>query len=152
VISCWDDAEWERLCRCADRAEWLSDQRFITTSLRKEHERELNKLINEWTFDQDSRRVMTRLQGHGIHAGQVNTMRNLFSDAQIGFRDIWQKQRHPELGEHNYRMVSYELSESPGRVRNAAPCLGADNEEVFMEWLGLSRTEYQELVTAGVFS
>ena len=152
VISCWDDAEWEHLCRVADKPQWLSDQRFITTSLRKGHERELNKLISQWTHDQDARRVMTRLQSHGIHAAQVNTMRNLFSDPQIGFRDIWQKHTHPELGDHNYRMVSYDLSETPGRVRNAAPCLGADNEEVFVEWLGLSRSEYEELVAAGAFS
>jgi crotonobetainyl-CoA:carnitine CoA-transferase CaiB-like acyl-CoA transferase len=152
VISCWDDAEWEHLCRVAGKPEWLSDERFITMSLRKEHERELNELIGEWTCDQDARRVMTRLQSHGIHAARVNTMRNLFSDPQIGFRDIWQKQTHPELGEHKYRMVSYDLSETPGRVRNAAPCLGADNKEVFVEWLGLSRSEYEELVAAGAFS
>src|SRR5882672_4607788 len=152
VISCWDDAEWERLCRVADKTQWLSDARFLTNCSRKEHERELNKLIGEWTAEQDSRRVMTRLQSHGIHAAQVNTMRSLFSDPQIGFRDVGQKQTHPELGDHNYRMVSYELSESPGRVRNAAPCIGADNEEVFVEWLGLSRSEYEELCERGAFS
>ncbi len=119
VISCWDDAEWERLCRVADKLQWLSDARFVTTRSRKEHEQELDKLIGEWTLDQDARRVMTRLQSHGIHGAQVNTMRNLFSDPQIGFRDVWQKQSHPELGEHNYRMPSYVLDETPGRVRNA---------------------------------
>ena len=119
MISCWDDAEWERLCRVADKLQWLSDARFVTTRSRKEHEQELDKLIGEWTLDQDARRVMTRLQSHGIHGAQVNTMRNLFSDPQIGFRDVWQKQSHPELGEHNYRMPSYVLDETPGRVRNA---------------------------------
>jgi crotonobetainyl-CoA:carnitine CoA-transferase CaiB-like acyl-CoA transferase len=152
VISCWDDAEWERLCRVAEKSQWLSDERFMTNCSRKEYERELNLLIGEWTVDQDARRVMTRLQSHGIHGAQVNTMRNLFSDPQIGFRNVWQKQSHPELGDHNYRMVSYDLSESPGRVRNAAPCLGADNQEVFVEWLGLSRSEYEGLVAAGAFS
>jgi len=152
VISCWDDAEWERLCRVADKPQWLSDERFVSNCSRKEHEAELNKLIGEWTAEQDSRRVMTRLQSHGVHAAKVNSMRSLFSDPQIGFRDVWQKHTHPELGDHNYRMVSYELSESPGRVRNAAPCLGADNQEVFIEWLGLSQSEYEELVAAGAFS
>jgi crotonobetainyl-CoA:carnitine CoA-transferase CaiB-like acyl-CoA transferase len=49
-------------------------------------------------------------------------------------------------------MVSYELSETPGSVRSGAPCLGADNEEVFIEWLGLSRCEYEELSEKGAFS
>ncbi|HEY3026102.1 MAG TPA: CoA transferase [Pyrinomonadaceae bacterium] len=152
VISCWDEPEWERLCRAADKSQWLSDARFLTGSLRKTHERELNETIGEWTRDQDARRLMGRLQRHGVHAAQVNTMRDLFSDPQIAFRDVWQKQSHPELGDHNYRMVSYDLSKTPGRVRGAAPCLGADNEEVFIEWLGLARSEYEELRAKGAFS
>ena len=152
VISCWDEREWERLCRAADKPQWLSDARFLSCSLRKAHERELNEAISEWTRDQDARRLMCRLQSRNVHAAQVNTMRDLFSDPQIAFRDVWQKQSHPELGNHNYRMVSYDLSETPGRVRGAAPCLGADNEEVFIEWLGLARSEYEELVKTGAFS
>src|SRR5258707_551652 len=66
VISCWADAEWERLCRVADKPQWLSDERFVSNCSRKEHEAELNKLIGEWTAEQDSRRVMTRLHSHWI--------------------------------------------------------------------------------------
>ncbi len=91
-------------------------------------------------------------QCRGIHAARVNAIRDLFSDPQIAFRNVWQKQEHPEIGSHNYRMVSYELNETPGRVRRAAPCLGADNEEVFMGWLGLSREQYEEASKQGVFS
>jgi len=152
VISCWDDAEWERFCRVAEKPHWLSEGRFVTSSRRKEHEPELNKLISEWTKDQDARRIMTRLQSHGYMPPRSIPCAIFFSDPQIGFRDVWQKQTHPELGEHNYRMVSYDLSETPGRVRNAAPCLGADNEEVFIEWLGLSRSEYEELAACRAFS
>ena len=152
VISCWDDREWERLCRVADKSQWLSDARFLTVSLRKKHEGELNGLISEWTRNQDVRRLMCRLQSRRVHAAQVNTMRDLFSDPQIAFRDVWQKQSHPELGDHKYRMVSYDLSETPGSVRGPAPCLGADNEEVFIEWLGLTREKYEELSELGIFS
>jgi len=95
---------------------------------------------------------MWRLQTRGVHAAKVNRVRDLFIDPQIAFRNIWQQQEHPELGNHKYRMVSYELNETPGRVRGAAPCLGADNEEVFIEWLGLSRCEYEELSEHGAFS
>jgi len=95
---------------------------------------------------------MWRLQCRGVHAAKVNTVRDLFTDPQIAFRNIWQAQEHPELGNHAYRMVSYELSETPGRVRGAAPCLGAHNKEVFVEWLGITEHEYQELVAQGAFS
>ena len=152
VISCWDDQEWERLCRAANTTEWLADERFATLKQRKENEDELNRLIGAWTSSQTAERLMWRLQTRGVHAAKVNRVRDLFIDPQIAFRNIWQQQEHPELGNHKYRMVSYELSETPGSVRGAAPCLGADNEEVFIEWLGLSRCEYEELSEKGAFS
>jgi crotonobetainyl-CoA:carnitine CoA-transferase CaiB-like acyl-CoA transferase len=86
--------------------------------------------------------LMRHLQSHGVHAGVVNTMRDLFSDPQIAFREIWQEREHPEIGRHNYRMVSYKLSETPGSIRRPAPCLGQHNDEVFRKWLKLSEEEY----------
>jgi benzylsuccinate CoA-transferase BbsF subunit len=152
VISCWDDAEWDRFCRAAKKLEWLTDERFATLVERKAHEKELNQLIAAWSRDQRAEHLMWLLQCRGVHAARVNTIRDLFTDPQIAFRNIWQQQQHPELGNHAYRMVSYELSETPGSIRGAAPCLGADNAKVFVEWLGLSPREYEELSKQGAFS
>lgn len=152
VISCWDEEEWFRFCHSIDKSDWLSDARFLTLSDRKKHERELNSLIAVWTRDQNARDLMCRLQRCGVHAATVNTMRDLFSDPQLIFRKVWQEQEHPELGRHHYLMVSYHLSQTPGSVRRPAPCLGQDNEMVFLDWLGLSRSEYSELSHQGAFS
>jgi crotonobetainyl-CoA:carnitine CoA-transferase CaiB-like acyl-CoA transferase len=78
-------------------------------------------------------------------------MRDLFSDPQLVFRQVWQEKEHPEMGRVCYRMVSYQLSETPGGIRRGAPCLGADNRTVFVEWLGLSEREYEMLQEEGVF-
>jgi len=152
VISCWDDQEWERLCRAAEQNSWLSDARFLTFTQRKENETELNQLIGTWTRGHSAEHLMWRLQTREVHAARVNSIRNLFTDPQIALRNIWQKHEHPEMGDQAYRMVSYELSETPGSVRRAAPCLGADNEEVFCGWLGLSAREYEESWKQGAFS
>ena len=155
VISCWNDEEWERFCRAAkqtaSQSSWLSDTRFRIAADRKENEEALNQLIGAWTSDQSAERVMEHLQASGVHAARVNTMRDLFSDPQIGFRQIWQEQEHPEIGRHRYRMVSYQLSETPGSVRSPAPCLGEHNEEAFLEWLGMPEEEYREFREQGVF-
>jgi len=152
AISCWDDEEWAHFCRAADQPSWLADDRFAAAPKRKEHEQELNQLIAAWTQAQEASSVMRRLQQHGVHAAIVNTMQDLFSDPQLAFRQVWQEQEHPEIGRHHYRMVSYHLSETPGRVRQPAPCLAEDNEEVFLNWIGLSEKAYQELCEQGVFS
>jgi crotonobetainyl-CoA:carnitine CoA-transferase CaiB-like acyl-CoA transferase len=151
VLSCWDEAEWQRLCSAAGQPAWLADGRFHSLAGRKQHESDLNAAIASWTSDKDAGWVMRHLQGAGVHAAAVNTMRDLFSDPQIAFRNIWQQMQHPEMGAHHYRMVSYQLSETPGRVRRPAPCLGEHNREVFQSWLGLSEEEYRRLSAQEVF-
>jgi crotonobetainyl-CoA:carnitine CoA-transferase CaiB-like acyl-CoA transferase len=151
VISCWDDDEWERFCRAANQTSWLADARFRTAADRKKHEEALNRLIGAWTSDQQADRLMSDLQASGVHAARVNTMRDLFSDPQIAFRRIWQQQEHPEIGWHHYRMVSYQLSETPGSVRGPAPCLGEHNEEAFLRWVGIPEEEYREFQEQGAF-
>ena len=79
-------------------------------------------------------------------------MRDLYDDPQLAARDTWQPHDHPELGTLQYRMVSYQLSETPGRVRSAAPCLGEHNIDVFRGWFGLSAEDYAALAAEGVFS
>jgi crotonobetainyl-CoA:carnitine CoA-transferase CaiB-like acyl-CoA transferase len=56
------------------------------------------------------------------------------------------------MEQQHYRMVSYQLSDAPGRVTRSAPCVGEHNDVVFREWLELSDDEYRELAALGVFS
>ena len=138
VISCWDEEEWKRLCR-ALAAAWADDPRFGSAEGRRAHERELNAALAACTRERDATEVMSLLQGHRVHAAVVNTMRDLFADPQLLARGVWQEREHSEIGPHRYRMVSYQLSETPGFVRRPAPCLGQDNDEVFSHWLGLGQ-------------
>jgi len=152
TISCWDDDEWQRLCRAAKRPQWAHDARFATADARRAHEAELDEELSAWTRTQEARDLMALLQHHGVHAAVVNTMADLFTDPQIDARDVWQPHEHAEIGTQRYRMVSYQLSETPGRIRHAAPCIGEHNVNVFRDWLGLSDQEYRDLENRGVFS
>ena len=133
AISCWNDEEWSRLCRALQHSEWLDDARFATAGARREHEGELNELIADCTRDRDAMALMRMLQEAHIHAAAVNSVSDLFSDPQLAAREIWQSHDHAEIGQQRYRMVSYQLSETPGRVRRSAPCLGQDNDEILGE-------------------
>jgi len=142
VISCWDDEEWERLVQATGGA-FAAAARFRDAEGRRAHESELNAALASWTRDRVAADVMGLLQGHGVHAAAVSTVQDLFADPQLLARAVWQEQEHPEIGRHRYRMVAYQLAETPGRVRRAAPCLGQDNDEVFSRWLGVVMTVQQ---------
>jgi benzylsuccinate CoA-transferase BbsF subunit len=149
VLSCWDDEEWTRFRGAVG---WEDDERFVTADARRAHEDELNACIADWTRGQDAQDLMHRLQSCRVHVAAVNTMKDLFSDPQLRARQVWQPMEHAEIGTQSYRMVSYQLSDTPGRVRRAAPRLGQDNDEVFSNWLALGSGLYRELSQAGAFA
>ena len=111
----------------------------------KKNENQLDEKIGAWTSGYTAREVMEKLQAAGIRAGIVNTMKDVYTDPQLAQRPQWVELEHPEIGTQHYRMTSYQLSETPGRVRRAAPCLGQDNDAVLSEWLSLDLNEYQEV-------
>lgn len=160
VLSCWDDDEWSRLATAmADTSEapvhtsgTASAASFATVADRRAQQAALNAVIAPWAGDLPACEVVETLHRAGVHAAVVNTMRDLYEDPQLSARQMWQTQDHPELGPLRYRMVSYQLSETPGMVRSAAPSLGEHNAEVFRGWFGLSEEEYGALADEGVFS
>jgi benzylsuccinate CoA-transferase BbsF subunit len=152
TLSCWDEEEWRRLVQVAGRADWGEDPRFASAEARRRYAADLDAAIAAWTRELDAQALAAALQAAGVHAGVVQTMRDLFADPQLAARRFWQAHDQAELGPLRYRMVSYQLAETPGSVRHAAPRLGEHNELVFRDWLGLSADEYAALEADGVFS
>jgi len=57
---------------------------------------------------------------------------------------------HPLHGTATVEGPRYQLSDTPGWVRRAAPVFGQDNEYVLTELLGYSQDEYHALMHEGV--
>jgi benzylsuccinate CoA-transferase BbsF subunit len=158
AISCWDDEEWDRLAGALGGLGVMTgtrpgdDDRFATAAGRRSCVAEINDVIAEWTRDRDADEIVEALCRARVHAAPVNTMRDLYGDPHLSARRTWQAHDHPDLGPLRYRMVSYQLSETPGSVRSAAPRLGEHNAAVFREWFGLTAEEYDALSADGVFS
>ena len=152
AISCWDDDEWSRLAEAMGDVSLVSDAALSRAAGRRAREAALNAAIETWTSERDADDVVAALHRANVHVAPVNTMRDLYDDPQLAARRVWQSFDHAELGPMRYRMVSYQLSETPGRVRAAAPRLGEHTEAVFKDWFGLSADEFEQLSALGVFS
>jgi benzylsuccinate CoA-transferase BbsF subunit len=151
ALSCWDDAEWSRLAGATgDRS--LTAAALATSAGRRMREADINDGLGRWTLEREAPDVVAALRRENVHVAIVNTMQDLYEDPQLTARAVFQPFDHAELGPMRYRMVSYQLSETPGRVRSAAPSLGEHTEEVFKEWFGLSAGEYEAMRADGVFS
>jgi crotonobetainyl-CoA:carnitine CoA-transferase CaiB-like acyl-CoA transferase len=151
ALSCWSDGEFATLARLLGKPDLARDERFARADERRQNGHQLDELISVWTRQHSARDAAERLQECGLAAYPVVTIAKLFSDPQLGARRHWRVRRHPEIGDQTYCLPGFDLKEAPGDIVSAAPCLGADNDFVFRELVGVSEAEMQAYTDNGVF-
>lgn len=151
ALSCWSDDEFAALAGAIGQTRLAEDPAFATPAARRTHERQLADAISAWTRERSADAVAETLQAAGVRAYPVVTMAGLFSDPQLVARQMWRVRRHPEMGDQAYSMPGFKLTEMPGDIVSAAIRLGADNDYVFRELLGLSDSEMEAFEQQGVF-
>lgn len=151
VLSCWSDEEFRRLCRALGRPELADSARFATSAARRTNSEELDKIISAWSSSHHADGLAVMLQDARVHAYAVNTIADLFSDPQLVYRRVWRRRRHGAIGELACYFSAFDLDETPGDVTAAAPLLGADNEFVFRELLGITGEQFAEFQQRGAF-
>lgn len=95
---------------------------------------------------------MEALQREGIAAGVIQSPADLFQDPQLSYRGHFQILEHPEIGYHSYEMSAFHLSQTPAKLKMAAPCLGQHNEYILKELLGIPDDEFVQLLVDGVLA
>ncbi len=149
ILTVWNDRQWQRLCQIIERPE-LSEVRFHTITGRMKHIAELDRIIEEWTITRTAEDVINLLREQNIEAVPVQNSRDLYDDPQLRHRHHFQVLNHPEMGPCAYEGFPFELSRTPSKLAMPAPCLGQHNEYVCTDLLGLSDSEFVDLLKEGV--
>jgi crotonobetainyl-CoA:carnitine CoA-transferase CaiB-like acyl-CoA transferase len=152
ALSCWSDAEFAAMATAIGDAALAADARFATAPARRANAAALDTIVGAWAAGLATASAAAEtLQAAGIAAYPVVTMAGLFSDPQLCARRQFRVRRHPEMGDHAYCFPGFDLAEAPGDIVAPAPCVGADNEFVFRDLVGLSEAEYEGYRQQGVF-
>jgi benzylsuccinate CoA-transferase BbsF subunit len=152
AIAVFTDEEWETFCSVLSNPDWTKNEKFQTISARKKNEDELDQWIEEWTKKFSAEEVMKQMQGARVPAGVVQNNEGVYGDPQLNARGHFRKLEHPEMGFYAVESLPFKLSKTPSELKQAAPCLGQDNYNVYTEILGFTDQEFIELSEEGVFS
>jgi crotonobetainyl-CoA:carnitine CoA-transferase CaiB-like acyl-CoA transferase len=144
VIAVRSEDEWQAFCGVIGNPQWAQEGRFSTLDGRIENQEELDRLIAEWTVQNDPYEVMKILQKTGVPAGAVADPTKLDEEPHLKERGFWVEMDRNFVGKHWYASFPVIFSETPMSYR-AAPTLGQDNEYVLGSILGLSKTDIDEL-------
>lgn len=150
VMTISGDTLFQKLCKALDRPDLASDQRFENHASRWQHVNELNDAVAVWMAERDASDVASALDEHGVPYSILYTIEDILRDPHYRARENIIEVEHPRLGPVKMQGIVPKLSETPGAPPRAAPALGADNEAVFTELLGMAPAEIEELRNTGI--
>jgi crotonobetainyl-CoA:carnitine CoA-transferase CaiB-like acyl-CoA transferase len=129
----------------------IKETKFSTLSGRKQHEEELDRLIEQWTKQHTAEEVTTCLREAGIPVSVVETSEDLLNDRQLKERNSLWTMEHPVLGTFHHLGPASKLSKTPAQANRPSPCLGEHTEYVCHEILGIPDDEFVSMLADGVF-
>ncbi|MBV8771630.1 MAG: CoA transferase [Deltaproteobacteria bacterium] len=150
AITIQNDQQWARLVDAMGSPEWARASRFAQASGRRAYEDELERLLTDFTSDQDRYDLMERLQRRGIPAGAVqNAADRCDRDPQLKSRPYFTLLPQSEIGTWPIEDFPAKTENTPlsvgGPPGRAAPLIGEDNDYVYREVLGLTSEEIAAL-------
>ena len=132
-------------------AENLQDPRWQDPEYRKDHLTEAYPIIERWLKTHTKEEVFHGGQRRRLPWGSVNTISEIVHDKHLKERGFFVQVEHAELGrELTYPGAPYILHESPWAMRRPAPRIGEHNVEVYINELGLSKSDLVVLKEDGV--
>ena len=138
---------WRRLCTAIGGDELADDPRFATNDDRMANRPALVAELEARLRTRDTDDWVRILQDAGVPVGPINDYREVFEDPHTHAREMVVEMDHPVEGTVRGLGIPVKLSETPGRIRRAAPLLGEHTAEVLRE-LGYADAEIADLQIA----
>ena len=129
---------------------WMKEERFSSLARRKQHEDELDALLERWTNTLRCEEVVELLQEAGIAAGIVQNAEDLAADPHLGVNAFFQPVDHPVLGRVMSERSPIRMGSNAQEGFKAAPMLGEDNRYVFEELLHFTEDEVATYIERGI--
>lgn len=146
AISVRRDDEWQALCGQMKRLDLMADPANADAAGRWENRDRLNGAVSEWCRSLEAKELEGKLQAAGVPASRSRTIRHIVADPHLRERGI-----HRELpGGQKTITLSWMDQEKWRGTFAPTPALGADNDYVFGQLLGIDKAQRDKMVEEGV--
>ncbi len=146
LIAANQDTVFKRLCDAIGRPELATDERFSAHVARGENMQELDAIITAWTETRTVADVNRAMQEASVPAGRIYRAPDMLEDPHFEAREAIVATPTAEWPNLKMQNVFPRMSRTQGQIRWTGPTeLGAHNEEVYGELLGMSASELQAL-------
>ncbi|MEE8337565.1 MAG: CoA transferase [Dehalococcoidia bacterium] len=144
------DEQFAALCAVLDAASLASDQRFAGAQRRGANRDALDGELGALTAPREKEQLFHQLQAAAVPAAPTHDELEALADEHLNARGFFQEATIEGVGTHRYPGMTIEMARTPNAIRRPPPKLGEHNEYVYLELLGYSREQYENLVQRGL--
>jgi len=128
------------------------DPRFRNLEDRLRNAAEVEAMVTEWSRNLSSPEALRTLREKKIPCDPVLEVKEVLEDPQLKSRGMIQELPHPLGAPTGVKAAGFPIrfSELPAEYPGPAPMLGQHNQEIYMELLGFSRNDMEQLVKEGI--
>lgn len=150
AISSASPAIAKRVYRAVDRPELAEDLDYVDPVRRQERALEVDDLVAEWVARHTLDEAMVVFRAAEVTAAPIYDAPQLLADPHLQARGTYVTVDDPDFGPMTVQAPVAVLTETPGRVEHLGRALGADNEAVYGDLLGLGPDQLAALQAEGV--
>jgi len=152
LLAIGNNGQFARFCEAAGHADWASDPRFATNTLRVRHREVLIPQMEAVTRTRTTAEWIALLEDKAVPCGPINDIAQAFEDEQVKARGlaVSMPRQAGDGIDHIAGVASpLRLQATPPVLRHAPPALGQHTDEVLAE-LGIDERQRAALREAGV--
>jgi crotonobetainyl-CoA:carnitine CoA-transferase CaiB-like acyl-CoA transferase len=139
-----------RVYRSIGRADLAENPDFVDPVRRQERGIEVDELVADWVAKRSLDEAMKVFLEAEVAAAPIYDAEQLLADEHLVARGTFVRVDDSDLGPMTVQAPVAQLSESPGRIDYLGRPLGADNDAVYGDLLGIDPDRVARLRAAGI--
>jgi len=139
-----------RVYRAIGRPDLADDPNYVDGVPRQERGPEVDKLVAEWIAERTLEEAIAVFQAADVAAAPVYDAQQLLADEHLRARGAFVSIDDDDFGPVTVQAPVARMSETPGAIDHLGRGLGADNDAVYGDLLGLGADRMGELRESGV--
>lgn len=144
------DSIYRRLMTVCEREDLANDSTLSDNTGRVLREKEIDEAIENWTKEHNYDFVYQILIAAQVPCGPVYSIEDIVKDEHYQAREIFETVTLEDGETVKIPAVLPKFSETPGGTDWIGPKLGEHNDEIYLDFLGIEKSELENLKSAEI--
>lgn len=145
TISTFDNTGFLRLCTAMEKKTLLTDERFLTDTIRGKNDADLKEIIHTWSKALTVDQVLETLEKNSVPSSPIYDIGQIAESDHIKVRQMLVDVEHPVAGKTRLPALPIKFSNTPAKIQGPSPLLGEHTKEVLRQVLALDEKTIKEL-------